>query len=188
LEKIASKSFNDFYALIDYVTTGTDQLPTLEGNYQKQEIDDCIAVLKHILKIRNIVVKVNENYIQSAAIQDNYRTEPAFKLQGSYRNMNKLVAQVVPMMNEQEIQQLILLHYENEAQTLTADTESNLLKHKDPTGQISDTEKERWEDIKAIFSKNNKHGGLGKDDKMFAQWLEYNENLERIMKAIGKRG
>src|SRR5690606_10943712 len=30
LEKIASKSFNDFYALIDYVTTGTDQLPTLE--------------------------------------------------------------------------------------------------------------------------------------------------------------
>ncbi len=188
LEKIASKSFADFYALIDYVDSQSEQLPNLEGNYQKQEIDDFIAVLKHILKIRNIVVKVNENYIQSAAIQDNYRTEPAFKLQGSYRNMNKLVAQVVPMMNEQEIQQLILLHYENEAQTLTADTESNLLKLKELAGLISDTEKARWEDIKAIFRKNNKHGGLGKDDKMFAQLLEFNENLEGIIKAIGKRG
>lgn len=184
LEKIASKSFNDFYALIDYVTTGTDQLPTLEGNYQKQEIDDCIAVLKHVLKIRNIVVKVNENYIQSAAVQDNYRTEPAFKLQGSYRNMNKLVAQVVPMMNDMEIQQLILVHYENESQTLTADTESNMLKLKELAGLMSDQEKARWEEIKTIFRKNNKHNGLAKDDMMFAQLLEFNENLEGIIKAI----
>ena len=184
LEKIASKSFNDFYALIDYVTTGTDQLPTLEGNYQKQESDDCIAVLKHILKIRNIVVQVNENYIQSAAIQENYRTEPAFKLQGSYRNMNKLVAQVVPMMNDQEIQQLIMLHYENESQTLTADTESNMLKLKELAGLMSDQEQARWEEIKTIFRKNNKHNGLAKDDMMFAQLLEFNENLEGIIKAI----
>src|SRR5690606_513388 len=138
LEKIASKSFNDFYALIDYVTTGTDQLPTLEGNYQKQEIDDCIAVLKDILKIRNIVVKVNENYIQSAAIQDNCRPGPALKLPGSERSMSRLVAQVVPVMNDQERQQLSMWRYVNESQTLAADTESNRLELKELAGLLSD--------------------------------------------------
>lgn len=184
LEKIASKSFKDFYALIDYVESRSEQLPDLEGNYLKQEIDDFIAVLKHILKIRNIVVKVNQNYIQSAAMQDSYRTEPSFKMQGSYRNMSKLVTQVVPMMNEKEIDAVILAHYESESQTLTADTESNLLKLKELAGLISVKEQLRWNEIKEIFQKNNKHGGLAKDDKMFAQLLEFNENLEGIIQAI----
>lgn len=184
LEKIASKSFKDFYALTNFVESGAEQLPDLEGNYQKQEIDDFNSVLRHILKIRNVVIKVNQNYIQSAAMQDSYRTEPPFKMQGSYRNMSKLVTQVVPMMNDKEIDQLILSHYENESQTLTADTESNLLKLKQLAGLMTDDEKQRWEDIKEIFKKNNKHGGLGKDDKVFAQFLEFNENLEGIINAI----
>jgi len=184
LEKIAGKSFKDFYALIDFVQNDAEQLPDLEGNYLKQEIDDFVAVLKHILKIRNIVVKVNQNYISSAAMQDSYRTEPPFKIQGSYRNMSKLVTQVVPMMNEKEINELILAHYESESQTLTSDTESNLLKLKELSGLMSENEKIRWEEIKEIFRKNNKHGGLGKDDKVFAEMLNLNENLEGIIKAI----
>lgn len=184
LEKIASKSFNDFYALIDFVQSKAEQLPDLEGNYLKQDIDDFIVVLRHILKIRDVVVKVNQNYIQSAAMQDSYRTEPPFKMQGSYRNMSKLVAQVVPIMNDKEIDNLILAHYEGESQTLTADTESNLLKLKELAGLITVEEKKRWEEIKEIFRKNNKHGGLGKDDKVFAQLLEFNENLEGIIGAI----
>lgn len=184
LEKIASKSFQDFYALIDHVETKTEQIPDLEGNYLKQDIDDFTAVLRHILKIRNVVVKVNQNYIQSAAMQDAYRTEPAFKMQGSYRNMSKLVAQVVPIMNDKEIDSLLLAHYEGESQTLTSDTESNLLKLKELAGLITESENQRWEEIKEIFRKNNKHGGLGKDDKVFAQLLEFNENLEGIIGAI----
>src|SRR5690606_39601908 len=127
LEKIAGKSLKGFYALSGYVESRSEQLPDLEGNYLKQEIDDFIAVLKHILKIRNIVGKVNQNYIQSAAMQDSYRTEPSFKMQGSYRNMSKLVTQVVPMRNSKESDAVILAHYESKSQTLTADTESNLL-------------------------------------------------------------
>ena len=186
LEKIASKSFKDFYALIDFVQYNTEQLPDLEGNYLKQDIDDCIAVLRHIIKIRNVVVKVNQNYIQSAAMQDSYRTEPPFKMQGSYRNMSKLVAQVVPMMNDKEIDDLIRSHYESESQTLTADTESNLLKLKELAGLITAEELKRWNAIKEIFIKNNKHGGLGKDDRVFAQLLEFNENLEGIIAALKK--
>lgn len=187
IDKIASKSFNDFYALIRFIENRDEQLPELEGNYLKQDVDDFLAVLQHLLKIRNIVIKVNQSYISSAAMQDNYRTEPPFKLQGSYRNMSKLVAQVVPMMNDQEINQLVLTHYESESQTLTADTESNLLKLKELAELLTAEEKERWETIKKVFQKDNKHGALGKDDKMFAQLLEFNENLQGIINAISKK-
>lgn len=187
IDKIAGKSFNDFYALIRYIENREEQLPELEGNYLKQDVDDFLAVLQHLLKIRNIVIKVNQSYINSAAMQDNYRTEPPFKLQGSYRNMSKLVAQVVPMMNDQEINQLILTHYESESQTLTADTESNLLKLKELADILTKEEKERWEAMKKVFQKDNKHGALGKDDKMFAQLLEFNENLQGIINAISKK-
>ncbi|MDH1602717.1 DNA repair ATPase [Empedobacter sp. GD03739] len=187
LDKIVSKSLTDFYKLTNFVTENQEQLPDLEGNYLKQEIDDFIAVLKHVIKIRNIVVKVNQNYISSAAMQDDYRTEPPFKMQGSYRNMSKLVSKIVPMMNEKEINETILAHYESESQTLTTDTESNLLRLKEIAGLITAKEKERWETIKATFVKNNKHGGLNKDDKVFAQLLEFNENLEGIIQAILKK-
>lgn len=187
LEKIAGRSFKDFYALIDFVQNGAEQLPDLEGNYMQQEIDNFVLVLKHLLKIRDLVVKVNQNYILSAAMQDAYRTEPAFKMQGSYRNMSKLVTQVVPMMNDEEIDELLLAHYESESQTLTADTESNLLKLKELAGLISEQEQRRWEEIKEIFRKNNKHGGLAKDDKVFAEMLNLNENLEGIIDAIKEK-
>ena len=187
LDKIASKSLTDFYKLTNFVTENQEQLPDLEGNYLKQEIDDFIAVLKHVIKIRNVVVKVNQNYIASAAMQDDYRTEPPFKMQGSYRNMSKLVSKIVPMMNEKEINETILAHYESESQTLTTDTESNLLRLKEIAGLITAKEKERWETIKATFVKNNKHGGLNKDDKVFAQLLEFNENLKGIIQAILKK-
>jgi len=187
IDKIASKSFNDFYALIRFIENREEQLPELEGNYLKQDVDDFLAVLQHLLKIRNIVIKVNQSYISSAAMQDNYRTEPPFKLQGSYRNMSKLVAQVVPIMNDHEINQLILTHYESESQTLTADAESNLLKLKELAHFLTEDEKERWETIKMVFQKNNKHANLGKDDKMFAQLLEFNENLQGIINAISKK-
>lgn len=187
LDKIASKSLTDFYKLTNFVTENQEQLPDLEGNYLKQEIDDFIAVLKHVIKIRNVVVKVNQNYISSAAMQDDYRTQPPFKMQGSYRNMSKLVSKIVPMMNEEEINEVILAHYESESQTLTTDTESNLLRLKEIATLINSEEKERWETIKATFVKNNKHGGLNKDDKVFAQLLEFNENLEGIIQAILKK-
>lgn len=187
LEKIARTSIQDFYALIQFAQNGGEQFPDLEGNYLQQEIDDCIKVLQHVFSVRNVVVKVNQEYIKSAAMQDDYRTEPAFKLQGSYRNMSKLVVSIVPMMNEDEIDRLLLTHYESESQTLTADAESNVLKLKEVGGWLSLDEQKRWEEIKRVFQKNNKHGGLSSNDKLFAQLLEFNENLEGIIQAIQQK-
>ncbi len=72
------------------------------------------SVLEKVITVRNTILKVNQAYIQSAAMEDAYRIEPSFKLQGSYREMNKLVTKIVPIMNNDEMQRLLLSHYESE--------------------------------------------------------------------------
>ena len=187
LQRISNRSFDDLYKLISYVETGNDVLPELEGNYNSQETDDAIAVLKSIIRIRNIVMLVNQQYITSAAMKDAYRTEPPFKLQGSYRNMSKMAGKVVPLMNSEEVNTLILSHYESESQTLTSDAEANLLRLKEIAGFMSGEEQTRWKQIKEIFVKNNKYGMLNEGDasgQMLIQMSSFNENLEAIAKAI----
>ncbi len=187
LQKIAGKSFTDFYNLMDYVETKSELMPDLEANHTQQDIDDFIAVIKNSIVVRNIVMKVNQNYILSASVQDAYRIEPPFKLQGSYRDMNKLISQIVPLMNKKEINALVLTHYENEAQTLTADSEANLLKLKEIANLLSEEEKERWEQIKTIFNKNNKFAGIDQNNqigKIVSQLAEFNDNLGGIKDAM----
>lgn len=120
-------------------------------------------------------------------MKDAYRTEPPFKLQGSYRNMNKMTGKVVPLMNTEEISTLIQSHYDGESQTLTSDAEANLLKMREIAGIISKDELERWNNIKDIFRKNNKFGGLDANDttgQMLVQLSSFNEHLEAIAKAM----
>lgn len=190
IQKIAGKSFNDFYKLVDYIESSTDTLPDLEGNYTQQDVEDFVAVVRNCVTVRNVVLKVNQNYIASAAMQDAYRVEPPFKLQGSYRDMNKMVAQVVPLMNSKEINELILSHYESESQTLTANAEANLLKLKEIAGLLSRDERERWIQIKEIFAKNNRLGNMDKSNQtgmMLSQLVEFNVNLEGIIDALKKK-
>jgi hypothetical protein len=110
-------------------------------------------VLKNTIMVRNMVLKVNKEYIASAAMSDDYRNEPPFKLQGSYRNMNKLIAQIQPILKTEEVTQLVLNHYQNESQTLTTGAEANMLKLKELIGTISNDETERWEEIKNVCKK-----------------------------------
>ncbi|MEJ1242292.1 DNA repair ATPase [Chryseolinea sp. T2] len=189
LQRISNRSFDDLYKLISYVETNNDMLPEMEGNYNQQEIDDAIAVLRNIMRIRDVVMLVNQQYIASAAMKDAYRTEPPFKLQGSYRNMNKMAGKVVPLMNPEEVNTLILSHYEGESQTLTSDAEANLLRLKEIAGFLNASEVERWKQIKEIFVKNNKFGMLSEGDasgQMLIQLSSFNEHLEAIAKALRK--
>jgi hypothetical protein len=187
LQRISNRSFDDLYKLISHVETNSDLLPELEGNYNQQEIDDAIAVLKNVIRIRGVVMLVNQQYIASAAMRDAYRTEPAFKLQGSYRNMNKMVGKVVPLMNPEEANTLILSHYEGESQTLTSDAEANLLRLNEIAGFLNEKDERRWKQIKEIFVKNNKFGMLSEGDasgQMLVQLSSFNDHLEEIAKAI----
>ena len=113
------------------------------------------------MKIRDIVLQVNQEYIYSAAQQEEYRTEPPFKLQGSYRNMNKIAEKVVSLMNEEELETVILSHYENESQTLTTGAEANFLKFKELMGKLTEEEQARWEEIKVSYVKIQRMKTLG---------------------------
>ena len=186
LHQLSSKYFEDIYTLIDRVENNTQET-TLKGNHTKQEVQDYISVLEKVIIIRNTILKVNKNYIKSAAMDDSYRTEPSFKLQGSYRDMNKLVAKVVPIMNHKELNSLLLSHYESESQTLTSSAEANLLKYKELISSLTTEEQERWENIKTIFVKNNKLKGFGDKSEMVQvlnQMMAFTENLEGIKNVL----
>jgi hypothetical protein len=126
---------------------------------------------------------MNREYIRSAAQADEYRTEPPFKLQGSYRNMNRMAERIVPIMNDEELETLIKSSYENDAQTLTSETESNLLKFREMLGILNEDEAKRWEDIKRGYRQNVKMKGIGSDDQaahVIAQLSGFNDQLEAL--------
>lgn len=46
--------------------------------------------MRKLFIVQKVLLAVNKQYIASAATDDAYRSEPSFKLQGSYRNMTKV--------------------------------------------------------------------------------------------------
>tara|TARA_B100001167_G_scaffold164449_1_gene112831 strand:- start:2529 stop:3539 length:1011 start_codon:yes stop_codon:yes gene_type:complete len=186
LQQLSSKHFDDIYRLIDRVENQNPEIQ-LEGNHTPQEVQDYVSVLEKVITIRDTVLRVNETYIKSAAMEDEYRTEPAFKLQGSYRDMNKLIGKVVPIMNKEELATLLLSHYESESQTLTTSAEANLLKFKELQQNLTAQENERWNVIKETFLKNNKLKGLGNKNEMaqvLNQMVAFTDNLEGIKRVL----
>ena len=109
----------------------------LQSNLSMDQVREMFEVTRKLLRVRDVVLRVNRAYIRSAAQADAYRTEPPFKLQGSYRNMNRIAERVASVMNEAELQTLIVSSYEQDAQTLTTDNEANVLKFKELMGILS---------------------------------------------------
>jgi hypothetical protein len=187
LTQLASKMPEDLYPLIQMASGGDKQGLELKGNHSKQDIESYVAVLDKVIKVRNVVLKANSAYIASAAMEDSYRVEPPFRLQGSYRDMNKLVSKIVPMMNDAEIETVLLSHYQNETQTLTSAAEANLLKFKEMTEMITEEEAARWESIKVTFLKNNKlkaFGGANNMAQVLSQITEFTDHIEGIKEIL----
>lgn len=189
LSRLANKSMDDVYTLIKMTETGDKEGLDFQANHTPEELNEYVSLLKKIMRIRDVILKVNQEYIRSAATADDYRTEPAFKLQGSYRNMNKLVEKVVPIMNEKELETLILSHYEGESQTLTSGAEANFLKLKELMGNQTTEEMERWTEIKKTFVKNKVFQNADKDSpisQMVAQMSRFSDGVEGIKDALEK--
>ncbi|MEV0414319.1 DNA repair ATPase [Streptomyces sp. NPDC050448] len=127
--------------------------------YVPAELVRILAVLRHLLTARTTVLAVNAAYIASAAQAHTTRTEPPFRLQGSYRNMNKIAARVDPVMNDAELSALLDDHYTAEAQTLTSDAEANLLKLAELRGTLTPDQAERWAAVKASYVRGQGLGG-----------------------------
>ncbi len=182
LAKVAAKSHKDVLKLIKVAETGQQEGLNFEANHSPGEISEAVAILKKLLKVRDVILRVNLAYIESAAQAEEYRTEPPFKLQGSYRNMNKLAEKVVPVMNETELLTLLQSHYEGESQTLTTGAEANVLKLKELNGWLTAEDARRWEEIKATFRQNNRIKGMGGDH--MAQVLLQIENVSHALYGI----
>ncbi|MFD0901295.1 DNA repair ATPase [Actinomadura sediminis] len=126
----------------------------LSHPYSQAELDQVLAVLRLLAAAQRVVLAVNRAYIASAAQDDASRTEPPFRLQGSYRDMNKLAERIVPVMNEAELDAAIDDHYRAEAQTLTSDAEANLLKLAELRGTLTPAEAARWAEVKEAYRRS----------------------------------
>lgn len=100
----------------------------LEHSYSGPELQQIISVLKHFIRVRDSLMKVNAAYMKSATLDDGLRGEPPFLMQGSYRNMGRIAPRVVPEMTPSEVDTLIHNHYIAESQTLAAAGAWNLAK------------------------------------------------------------
>ncbi|MCA9192773.1 MAG: DNA repair ATPase [Planctomycetales bacterium] len=189
LQPLARCSSHDQRAVIRAAERGSAAGIELESTLSPDQVSDCISVLQKLLTVRDVVLRVNRAYIRSAAQADAYRTEPPFKLQGSYRNMNRIAERVVPVMNSNELLGLVIANYEQDAQTLTRDGESNLLKFKELIDRLTKEETERWEQIKFAYVESVRLQGISGEDST-AQVLRtmagLRDGLESIRRTLAQ--
>ena len=171
---------------------GGEELPPdqLAHGYSTVELEEILAVLRKLLRVQQVLLAVNQQYIDSASQDDAYRTEPPFQLQGSYRNMNKLAEKIVPVMNEAELEALIDDHYLGEAQTLTTGAEQNLLKLAELRGTMSDEQAARWAEIKRGYVRVQAMGGAEDDPavRLIGQLGLVSDRLQDIGATIRDAG
>ncbi len=188
LSPLATRSAKDVDKILRIAMGEQIATTELEHGYSGAELSEITTVLQRLFRVRDVLLKVNAEYILSASQEDAYRTEPPFKLQGSYRNMTKMAGKVVAAMNDDELERLIDDHYRGESQTLTVGGEQNLLKLADLRQRMSDVQKTRWAEIKAEF-KRRKTMGSGDDDpvaRVTGTLSVLGQNLDEIKVALAQ--
>ncbi|MCU0699946.1 MAG: DNA repair ATPase [Myxococcaceae bacterium] len=159
----------------------------LEHGYSAAELTEIVEVLKRLFFVQKVLLKVNLQYIASASQDDKFRTEPPFKLQGSYRNMNKLAEKIVSAMTNDELETLLDGHYAGESQTLTTLAEQNLLKLAELRGRMTPEQRARWDEIKRGYKRVQTQGGKDDDPvvRVTGTLAALGEELGRIREAAG---
>ncbi|CAK7058178.1 DNA repair ATPase [Saezia sanguinis] len=166
LAPLATRDMADVYRFVDKADGKEISNNEFSYSYSAAEINEIVGTLQRMFTIREVVLKVNQQYIASAAQADKYRTEPPFRLQGSYRNMNKMAEKISAIMNDGEIAQVINDHYQGEAQLLTTGAEENLLKLSELRGRMTEEQQQRWEQIRQDFLRIKAMGGDDADTGM----------------------
>ncbi len=190
LAPVAARSLDDMHRFIKMAKG--EEVPQAEfaNSYSQVEIEEVQNILKRLFKAQDTVLRVNQEYIASASMDDRFRTEPSFKLQGSYRNMNKLAEKIVSAMNDAELNALVKDHYVGEGQTLTTGAEFNLLKLGELRDDLNEEEQARLHQIRKDFRRLQVQGG-GDDDpvsRVTSTLGALGEHLdgikERLMEAV----
>ncbi|MFF5295318.1 DNA repair ATPase [Paractinoplanes globisporus] len=164
LAPLATRAPEDLPLLVRLASGDSSVRPDrLSYAYSAAELDQVLSVLRKMRHVQRVVLRNNQAYIASAGQADASRTEPPFRLQGSYRNMNKLAERIVPAMNDEEVETVLDDHYVGEAQTLTSGAEANLLKLAELRGRMTPAQVTRWAEVKAAYLRAQALGGDGDD-------------------------
>lgn len=188
LAPLSGRSPADTHRLIRMARGEAVATTELEHAYSAAEVAEIVAVFERLFQVQRVLLSVNLEYIKSASQDDAFRTEPPFKLQGSYRNMNKLAEKVVAAHTPAEVDRLIDDHYVSESQTLTTGAEQNLLKLAELRGRTTPEQRARWEEIKKGYVRIKRMGGKEDDPvvRVTGTLSMLGEQLEGIRGAIGK--
>jgi ATPase involved in DNA repair/ATPase family associated with various cellular activities (AAA) len=188
LAPLAVREMDDVYKLINMAKGANVAATDLNHQYSGAEVNEITEIFKKMMVIQDVVLKINMQYIASAAQDDKYRTEPSFKLQGSYRNMNKMTEKVSAVMNEAELMQMIADHYLGEAQLLTTGAEGNLLKLAELRGNMTAEQDQRWTQIQKDFLRNKAMGGDESDvgGKVVAQLVDLVNGVQDLNEVAFK--
>ena len=176
----------DFLSIVRMVENNNPS-SDLEGSYTAEELSEFIQVTRKLTRIRSVLLRINEEYIRSAAQADEHREEPAFRLQGSYRNMARLAERLVPIMTDAEVDTLLWDHYQREAQTLASQAEASLLKLREIAGQLTPEQTQRWAHIKRAFQRNLLLRSAGDQDpvsRVLVQLSSLTEGIGGIQKVL----
>ncbi|MBX3468713.1 MAG: DNA repair ATPase [Planctomycetes bacterium] len=177
LAPLAGRDPQDVHRLVRRAKGEEVATTDLTHPYSGVELQEIEGVMRKLFRVQQVLLEVNRLYIASAAQEDAYRTEPPFKLQGSYRNMNKISEKVASAMNDAELERLIEDHYQGEAQTLTTGAEQNLLKLAELRGALTVAQRARWAEVKRGFERVKLGGG---DDDPAAR-------LAGLLGGVGER-
>ncbi len=181
LAPLATRDLDDLYRFVRMAEGENIALSDMSYSYSAIEANEVVTTLQKMMQVQQTVLKVNQQYIQSAATAQQYRVEPAFKLQGSYRNMNKLAEKISAVMTDDELNTLVQDHYQGEAQTLAQGTEENLLKLAELRGNMTQEQQQRWQKIKESYQTQQM---LGDSDDRAGQVVQQlavlNQNIARF--------
>jgi len=188
LAPLSGREPSDVHKLVAMAEGEEVPVANLSHGYSAAEIEEFVSLFKLLLRVQRTLLRVNQEYIASASQDDRYRSEPQFKLQGSYRNMNKLAEKLAAAMNESELERLIDDHYASEAQTLTRGAEQNLLKLAEMRGRQSDEQRARWTEIKDAFVRVQRMGGKDEDPvaRVTGSLSLLDDQLKGIRQAIDR--
>ncbi len=186
LSPLSGREPEDTFKLIKMAKGEQVALSELSYAYSAAEVSEIVEVLKRLFQIQRTLLRVNLEYIASASQDDNFRTEPPFKLQGSYRNMNKVTEKIVSAHTEEEVERIVDDHYAGESQTLTTGAEQNLLKLAELRSRQNDAQRTRWGEIKKGFVRVKMMGGKEDDPvaRVTGTLAGIGEQLSSIDKAL----
>jgi hypothetical protein len=157
LAPLAGRDRDDLDLLIRLARgDATARADRLSYSCDPAELGRVVAVLRHLIAARDAVLAVNAAYMASAATTEAARTEPPFRLQGSYRTMNRIARRIEPVMNSRELSAVLDDHYTAEAQTLAAEAEANLLKLAELRGTPTAEQAARWAELKAAYARRGR--------------------------------